>query len=99
MVSAIGKGRHTSSSAVALRAAGAAAGSSTRRACARSGWRTSSADDLLWAFPDLEDGATQCLPGCEHLPGEAGCHLDAWVAEGHSTPARLAAFRQLLVSR
>ncbi|MCW2596071.1 MAG: Small ribosomal subunit biosis GTPase RsgA, partial [Jatrophihabitans sp.] len=31
--------------------------------------------------------------------GEAGCHLDAWVAEGHSTPARLAAFRQLLVSR
>ena len=58
-----------------------------------------SADDLLWAFPDLEDGATQCPPGCEHLPGEAGCHLDAWVADGHSTPARLAAFRRLLVSR
>jgi ribosome biogenesis GTPase len=57
------------------------------------------ADDLLWAFPDLEDGAVQCLPGCEHLSADAGCHLDAWVAEGRSTPARLAAFRQLLVSR
>ncbi|MDQ2795810.1 MAG: ribosome small subunit-dependent GTPase A, partial [Actinomycetota bacterium] len=57
------------------------------------------ADDLLWAFPDLEDGATQCLPGCEHVSGEADCHLDTWVAQGHSTPVRLAAFRQLLVSR
>ena len=99
VVSAIGKGRHTSSSAVALRLPDRRLGHRHARACARSGSRTSSADDLLWAFPDLEDGATQCLPGCEHLPGEAGCHLDAWVAEGHSTPARLAAFRQLLVSR
>ena len=57
------------------------------------------ADDLLWAFPDLEDGAVQCLPGCEHVSAEAGCHLDQWVAEGHSTLPRLAAFRQLLVSR
>jgi ribosome biogenesis GTPase len=98
-VSAIGKGRHTSSSAVALRLPD------------RSGWVIDTpgvrsfglahvtADDLLWAFPDLEDGAVQCLPGCEHLSAEAGCHLDEWVAQGHSTPARLAAFRQLLVSR
>jgi ribosome biogenesis GTPase len=57
------------------------------------------ADDLLWAFPDLEDGATQCPPGCEHLSAEAGCRLDAWVADGHATPERLAAFRRLLISR
>lgn len=98
-VSAIGKGRHTSSSAVALRLPD------------RDGWVIDTpgvrsfglahvdADDLLWAFPDLEDGATQCLPGCQHGPDEDGCHLDTWVAQGHSTPARLAAFRALLVSR
>ena len=57
------------------------------------------ADDLLWAFPDLEDGANQCPPGCEHLDAEAGCTLDAWVAAGNSTAERLAAFRRLLTSR
>ena len=56
-------------------------------------------DDLLWAFPDLEDGANQCPPGCEHHSAADGCTLDAWVAAGHSSPRRLAAFRQLLVSR
>jgi ribosome biogenesis GTPase len=58
-----------------------------------------SAADLLWAFPDLEDGTNQCPPGCEHLSAEAGCTLDRWVADGHSTPDRLEAFRRLLVSR
>ncbi len=97
-VSAIGKGRHTSSSAVAL-------------PLPEGGWVIDtpgvrsfglahvSADDLLWAFPDLEDGATSCPPGCEHLSAESGCMLDAWVAAGHATPERLAAFRRLLVSR
>ncbi len=72
-VSAIGKGRHTSTSAVAL-------------PCRRGGWVIDTpglrsfglahvtADDLLWAFPDLEDGADQCPPGCEHLCGDAGLH-------------------------
>ena len=95
VVSAIGKGRHTSSSAVALRLPGG--GWVIDTPGVRSfGLAHVTADDLLWAFPDLEDGAVQCLPGCEHLSAEAGCHLDAWVAEGHSTPARLAAFRRLL---
>ena len=45
-----------------------------------------SAQDLLWAFPDLEDGAVQCPRGCEHLAASEGCQLDAWVAAGHSQP-------------
>jgi ribosome biogenesis GTPase len=98
-VSAIGKGRHTSSSAVALRLPGGDGWVIDTPGVRSFGLAHVTADDLLWAFPDLEDGAVQCLPGCEHLSAEAGCHLDAWVAEGHSTPARLAAFRQLLVSR
>ena len=97
-VSAIGKGRHTSSSAIAL-------------PLPEGGWVVDtpgvrsfglahvSPDDLLWAFPDLEDGATQCPPGCEHASAKDGCTLDAWVAAGHSSPERLAAFRRLLASR
>ena len=98
VVSAIGKGRHTSTSAVAI-------------PLPEGGWVIDTpgirsfglahvgADDLLWAFPDLEDGATTCPPGCEHLADSAGCRLDEWVASGHSTPDRLDAFRRLLVSR
>jgi ribosome biogenesis GTPase / thiamine phosphate phosphatase len=99
VVSAIGKGRHTSSSVVALRLPDRDGWVIDTPGVRSFGLAHVTADDLLWAFPDLEDGAVQCLPGCEHLSSEAGCHLDAWVAEGHSTPARLAAFRQLLVSR
>jgi ribosome biogenesis GTPase len=99
VVSAIGKGRHTSSSAVALRLPDGSGWVIDTPGVRSFGLAHVTADDLLWAFPDLEDGATQCPRGCEHLSAETGCHLDAWVAEGHSTPARLAAFRQLLVSR
>lgn len=98
-VSAIGKGRHTSSSAVALRLPDGSGWVIDTPGVRSFGLAHVTADDLLWAFPDLEDGAVQCLSGCEHVSAEAGCHLDAWVAEGHSTPARLAAFRRLLVSR
>lgn len=99
-VSAIGKGRHTSTSAVALRLPGPANGWAIDTPGVRTfGLAHVGADDLLWAFPDLEDGATQCPPGCEHLSAEAGCRLDAWVASGHSSPDRLAAFRRLLASR
>jgi len=99
LVSAIGKGRHTSSSAVALRLPD------------RSGWVIDTpgirsfglahvgADDMLWAFPDLEDGAARCPPGCEHLHAAAGCRLDEWVVQGNSTAERLDAFRRLLSSR
>ena len=99
VVSAIGKGRHTSSSAVAVRLPTGDGWVVDTPGVRSFGLAHVTADDLLWAFPDLEDGAVQCLPGCEHVSAEAGCHLDAWVAEGHSTPARLGAFRQLLVSR
>ena len=97
-MSAIGKGRHTSSSAIAfpLPEGGWVIDTPGLRSF---GLAHVSPDDLLWAFPDLEDGATQCPPGCEHASAKAGCTLDAWVAAGHSSPERLAAFRRLLASR
>jgi ribosome biogenesis GTPase / thiamine phosphate phosphatase len=98
-VSAIGKGRHTSSSAIALELPDHAGWVIDTPGVRSFGLAHVTADDLLWAFPDLEDGATQCPPGCEHLSAAAGCRLDEWVAAGHSSPRRLAAFRRLLASR
>jgi ribosome biogenesis GTPase len=98
IVSAIGKGRHTSSSAVALALPGG--GWVIDTPGVRSfGLAHVTPDDLLWAFPDLEDGANLCPPGCEHLSPDDGCRLDHWVAAGKSSPERLAAFRRLLTSR
>jgi ribosome biogenesis GTPase len=98
-VSAIGKGRHTSSSAVALELPKHGGWVIDTPGVRSFGLAHVGAADLLWAFPDLEDGATTCPPGCEHASGEAGCALDAWIADGHATAERLAAFRRLLVSR
>lgn len=98
VVSAIGKGRHTSTSTLALPLPGG--GWVVDTPGVRSfGLAHVSADDLLWAFPDLEDAANRCPPGCEHLSAQAGCTLDAAVAAGTSSPSRLAAYRRLLVSR
>lgn len=98
-VSAVGKGRHTSSSAIALRLPDENGWVIDTPGVRSFGLAHVTAQDLLWAFPDLEDGAVQCPPGCEHLCADAGCGLDAWVAAGNSTTARLAAFRRLLTSR
>lgn len=98
-VSAVGKGRHTSSSAVALELPAHGGWVIDTPGVRSFGLAHVTPDDLLWAFPDLEDGANQCPPGCEHLSPEAGCTLDAWVAAGHSSPRRLDAFRRLLASR
>jgi ribosome biogenesis GTPase len=99
-VSEIGKGRHTSTSVFALRLPAPLDGWVIDTPGVRSfGLAHVSAQDLLWAFPDLEDGAVQCPRGCEHLSAAEGCRLDAWVAGGQSSPARLAGFRRLLASR
>jgi ribosome biogenesis GTPase len=99
VVSAIGRGRHTSVSAIALPLPDGSGWVIDTPGVRSFGLAHISAADLLWAFPDLEDGANQCPPGCEHLSADAGCALDAWVAAGNSTPERLAAFRRLLASR
>jgi ribosome biogenesis GTPase / thiamine phosphate phosphatase len=97
-VTSAGRGRHTSTSSMALALPGG--GWVIDTPGLRSfGLAHVTADDLLWAFPDLEDGAVQCPPGCEHMSEADGCRLDAWLRAGHSTPARLAAFRRLLASR
>ncbi len=91
-----GRGRHTSSSAVALELPGG-------------GWIIDTPgvrsfglghvviDNVLAAFPALAEGAVHCPKGCSHRSAE--CSLDTWVAEGHADAASLESLRRLLGSR
>lgn len=90
-----GRGRHTSSSALALRLPGG--GWIIDTPGLRSfGLGHISAANVIRAFPDLAEGAATCQPGCSHL--EPGCCLDDWVAE-HGGAARLDSLRRLLRSQ
>ncbi|GIE94029.1 putative ribosome biogenesis GTPase RsgA [Paractinoplanes rishiriensis] len=104
-VSAIGKGRHTSTSAVALRLP--AVGRSRKDP----GWIVDtpgirsfglahvSAESLLHGFPDLVEGTLEDQPNCGHAPTDVECRLQSWVAEGKADPRRLTSYRRLLSSR
>ena len=98
VVSSIGRGRHTSSSAVAFALAGG--GWVIDTPGIRSfGLAHVTPTVLLAAFPDLAEGAEDCPRGCTHRSAAEGCRLDAYVAGGHSTPGRLESFRRLLVAQ
>lgn len=91
-----GRGRHTSTSAVALELP--EGGWIIDTPGVRSfGLAHVSVETVLAGFPDLVEGTVHCPKGCTHL-GE-GCALDAWVAAGHAGPARLESLRRLLSSR
>ncbi len=89
-----GRGRHTSSSAVALPLG--------------DGWLIDtpglrgfglghvSAERVVEAFGDLAEGTALCPAGCDHL--SPGCALDEWAREHHAE-ARLDSLRRLLHSR
>lgn len=93
-----GKGRHTSSSAVALALPGG--GFVIDTPGVRSlGLAHVDPDQVVAAFPDLQEGAQHCPAGCTHLREADGCLLDEWVRAGHGDPARLDSLRRLLASR
>ena len=97
-----GRGRHTSSSAIALPLAGG--GWIIDTPGVRSfGLGHVTVDRVVRAFPDLQPGTAQCPPHCTHL--QPDCALDAWVAAQRSARdrqrlgARLDSLRRLLHSR
>ena len=95
-VSGVGKGRHVSSSAIALSLPGG--GTVIDTPGIRSfGLGAVTPAGVLAAFPDLAEGAQQCPPNCDHQP--PGCALDLLVESGQATAARLFSYRRLLSSR
>ncbi len=103
VVSGIGKGRHTSSSAVALplgepdRPDGWVVDTPGVRSF---GLAHVTADDVLTAFGDLDAATDDCPRGCGHLgpPADPECALDALAARSGVRPGRLAALRRVLVA-
>ncbi len=110
-VSEVGKGRHTSTSAVALALPDVEPGRSVA-GNAPSGWVVDTPgirsfglahvtpDDLVSAFEGFAEGAEECPPNCGHLGGseDPDCHLDQLVAEGGGSQVQLSSLRRLLLS-
>jgi ribosome biogenesis GTPase / thiamine phosphate phosphatase len=56
-------------------------------------------EDLIEAFPDLDEMTEDCPRGCTHGADEPECGLDEAVARGEADPERVESFRRLLEAR
>jgi ribosome biogenesis GTPase len=98
VVSAVGRGRHTSTNAVALRLPGG--GWIVDTPGVRSfGIAHVDPDNVLHGFPELVEASANCPPNCDHSGAGGTCGLDALVASGGADAGRIASFRRLLASR
>ncbi|MFJ4277635.1 ribosome small subunit-dependent GTPase A [Streptomyces massasporeus] len=92
-----GRGRHTTTSALALPLSGDDGWVIDTPGLRSFGLNHVDPSRVIHAFPDLEPGTEGCPRACSH--DERDCALDAWVAEGHADPARLYSLRRLLATR
>ncbi len=77
-----GRGRHTSTSVVALPLPGGGWAIDTP-GVRGFGLAHVEADNIITAFPDLEQACEQCPRGCTHAASESECGLDLWVEAAH----------------
>ncbi len=93
-----GRGRHTSTSAVALRLPGG--GWVIDTPGIRSfGLAHVDPANLIRAFPDLDAETVGCPRGCTHADDEPECALDDAVTAGRLDATRVGSYRRLLASR
>jgi len=95
-----GRGRHTSTSAVALRLPDGDGWVIDTPGIRSFGLAHVDPERIIIHFPELEAGTDTCPRGCSH--DEEECALDEWVANGHAGPSgvsRLESLRRLLRTR
>ncbi|KRB72783.1 GTPase [Nocardioides sp. Root190] len=56
-------------------------------------------ENLIEAFPDLDEMTEVCPRGCTHSEAEPECGLDEAIAAGEADPVRVTSFRRLLAAR
>jgi ribosome biogenesis GTPase len=99
-VTAAGKGRHTSTTAVALPlpSGGWVVDTPGIRSFGLAHVRP---DDIVAAFPEFVEAAEECPSNCGHRgpPEDPDCMLDVVTAAGDATVGRLTSLRRLLASR
>ena len=92
-----GRGRHTSSSAVALALPDDEGWVIDTPGVRSFGLHHVDPSRVILAFPELVPGTEGCPRACSH--DEPDCALDKWVEDGHADPARLYSLRRLLETR
>ncbi|MFD6333449.1 ribosome small subunit-dependent GTPase A [Streptomyces niveus] len=92
-----GRGRHTTTSALALPLEKVDGWVIDTPGIRSFGLHHVDPSRVILAFPDLVPGTENCPRGCSH--DEPDCALDAWVTEGHADPSRLDSLRRLLSTR
>jgi ribosome biogenesis GTPase len=99
-VSGVGKGRHTTTAALALPLPDGRGWVVDTPGVRSFGLAHVTPDDVIAAFDDLAAAVEECPRGCGHLgpPADPECALDALVGEGALRPGRLAALRRVLVA-
>lgn len=94
-----GRGRHTSTSALLLPLPGGQGHIVDTPGIRSFGLAHVRPEDLIEAFPDLDEMTEECPRGCTHGEGEPECGLDEAVARGEAEGERVESFRRLLAAR
>ena len=94
-----GRGRHTSTSAIMLALPGGDGWIIDTPGIRSFGLAHVQPEDLIEAFPDLDEMTEDCPRGCTHGADEPECGLDEAVERGEADPARVESFRRLLAAR
>ncbi|MCD9142493.1 ribosome small subunit-dependent GTPase A [Streptomyces albireticuli] len=92
-----GRGRHTTTSALALPLPDGSGWVIDTPGVRSFGLNHIDPSRVIHAFPDLEPGTEGCPRACSH--DEQDCALDQWVSDGHADPQRLYSLRRLLATR
>ncbi len=94
-----GRGRHTSTSALLLALPDGAGWIIDTPGIRSFGLAHVQPENLIEAFPDLDEMTEDCPRGCTHGADEPECGLDEALTAGEADPERVVSFRRLLAAR